>query len=250
MFISLSASKLNLLGECARCFWLANQDKAVRVERPRGIFPSLPGGMDLILKTYADLHRGSLPPELVGKVPGVLWGSLEQIKRLRHWKSGLQAKLQIGSITVGLIGALDDLLVTPEGAFAPFDWKTKGSAPKDDGAQYYQTQQDIYALLLRHNDMPPTGKGYLSYWYPAEVLTDFAPPDPGLGIPVRFGVAVYELSADADRASELIERAVSIITGPMPSEDAGCEYCAYVGQVGAQVVRPVGAGQGDLQLQA
>ena len=40
--------------------------------RPRGIFPSLPSGMDRVIKTYFDHYRGSLPPELVGEVEGKL----------------------------------------------------------------------------------------------------------------------------------------------------------------------------------
>jgi hypothetical protein len=38
------------------------------VQRPRGIFPSLPGGMDIVIKKYFNKYRGSLPPELSGKI--------------------------------------------------------------------------------------------------------------------------------------------------------------------------------------
>src|SRR3989344_3937655 len=66
--IRLSPSTgLNLFRDCPRCFWLHYNKN---VHRPRGIFPSLPGGMDLVLKDYFDQFRGSLPPELEGKVRG------------------------------------------------------------------------------------------------------------------------------------------------------------------------------------
>jgi len=50
----LSPSALHLLDECPRCFWLT-QHKLWK--RPIGIFPSLPNGMDKILKEYFDLYR-------------------------------------------------------------------------------------------------------------------------------------------------------------------------------------------------
>lgn len=49
--------------ECSRCFWL---DKHSKWKRPNGLFPSLPSGMDGILKTHFDKFRdrGELPPEI------------------------------------------------------------------------------------------------------------------------------------------------------------------------------------------
>jgi len=63
MTFKLSPSSLNLMNECERCFWL---DKHNVWKRPNGIFPSLPSGMDRILKTHFDKFRdkGLLPPEL------------------------------------------------------------------------------------------------------------------------------------------------------------------------------------------
>jgi len=59
----LSPSTLNLMKECPRCFWLA-QHKVWK--RPSGIFPSLPSGMDKILKVHFDkfMEKGQMPPEL------------------------------------------------------------------------------------------------------------------------------------------------------------------------------------------
>ena len=59
----LSPSALNLMKDYPRCFWLA-QHKVWK--RPAGIFPSLPSGMDRILKVHFDKFRDKkqLPPEL------------------------------------------------------------------------------------------------------------------------------------------------------------------------------------------
>lgn len=61
----LSPSTLGLYKNCPRCFWL-HINKGHK--RPNGIFPSLPGGMDLVIKKYFDKYGDSLPLEIVGKV--------------------------------------------------------------------------------------------------------------------------------------------------------------------------------------
>jgi len=62
--IRLSPSSLNLFLECRRCFWL---DKNKGIKRPRGIFPSLPSGMDSVIKKYFDSYRlnSDMPPEMM-----------------------------------------------------------------------------------------------------------------------------------------------------------------------------------------
>ena len=57
----LSPSTLNLMHECPRCFWLSTRKVWTR---PAGIFPSLPSGMDGILKTHFDkfMEKGKLHP--------------------------------------------------------------------------------------------------------------------------------------------------------------------------------------------
>ena len=58
-----SPSRLSLIKDCPRCFWL-HFNKGIK--RPEGIFPSLPNGMDKILKAHFDAFRDKeqLPPEL------------------------------------------------------------------------------------------------------------------------------------------------------------------------------------------
>jgi len=82
--IKLSPSKLNLFLDCPLCFWL-EVNKGVK--RPAGVFPSLPGGMDLVLKKYYDRFRGGLPPELIGRVNGKLLADEDLIKRFRNWRT-------------------------------------------------------------------------------------------------------------------------------------------------------------------
>lgn len=78
--IMLSPSTLNLYLECPRCFWL---DKIKGIKRPRGIFPSLPSGMDLVIKNYFDKYRlkGELPEEIKNKIKGKLFPDMETLKK-------------------------------------------------------------------------------------------------------------------------------------------------------------------------
>lgn len=213
--ISLSPSKLGVLRNCARCFYLANTQK---IGQPRGIFPSLPGGVDRVMKDYMDQYRGSLPPSLKGAINGVLWGTVAEINKLRNWRSGLKAVVVIGDVTVSLIGALDDLIQEADVTYSPFDTKTKGDLPKDDGAQYYQTQLDCYALMLRENGKTPSGKAYLDYHYPVQA-TDGS---------MTFAHVLYPLTASPERAIETIAKAVAVLSEKTPpAANDECEYCGH-----------------------
>lgn len=211
---SLSPSKIGVLRDCARCFYDANN---LNVARPRGIFPSLPGGVDRAMKEHTDRYRGAMMPELRDYLSGVLWGNVEQINKLRNWKSGLRAIVTVDGEPWEIIGALDDLILEADGTYSPFDTKTKGDVPKDDGSQYYQEQMDIYALFLRENGMTPSGKAYLAYKYPVSLTMDG----------IAFATKPYTLTASPDRAIDTITKAVRVLNGKRPAAAAECEYCQF-----------------------
>lgn len=204
---------LNLFNDCPRCFWIHYNEG---VARPRGIFPSLPGGMDLVIKTYYDQYRGNLPPELKGHVRGKLIEDLALMNQWRNWRTGME---YIDSTrNAVLFGALDECLVNQEGKYVPLDYKTRGSAPRDgDSERYYQTQLDTYALLLEANGYPVADYGYLVYYYPDVV---------GEAGQVRFHVYPIELKLDYNRVRALFEKAVDFLKTPMP-EQGSCEYCVW-----------------------
>ena len=92
----LSPSTLKLFIECPRCFWLQFNKK---IKRPSGIFPSLPSGMDNILKVYFDkyMKKGKLPPELSGlKVK--LFDDEALLKEWRNNLKGIVYKDKKGNI--------------------------------------------------------------------------------------------------------------------------------------------------------
>lgn len=215
-YVQLSPSTLSLYKECPRCFWL--QLKA-GVHRPEGIFPSLPGGMDSVIKTYFDKFRGTaegLPPELRGKVEGkllddqaLLNGWRVRTGGLRYFDKKLQARL---------MGLLDDCLVD-RGAYIPLDYKTRGWAPKDDTSQFYQHQLDIYEWLLKENGYQTAGVGFLVYYHPVEVRAD--------GV-VQFEVTPKRMETSVARAKKLFEDAVKLLAQDAPPKHhSACTFCSW-----------------------
>ena len=208
--MQLSPSKLSVLRDCRRCFWLENK---AGVKRPRGIFPSLPGGIDRILKPYYDSCRPKLPEEL-GFLRGYeLFSDQATLNKWRNWRSGLTCVVS----GVKIIGALDDCLVDASGAYVPLDYKTKGSSPKDDGSQYYQTQLDCYNLMLQENGFRIADRGVLVYYWPTTTDNKV----------FNFGVKHFTIECSAASAVGVINNAVAVLSGPMPMASENCEYCRY-----------------------
>lgn len=207
-------SGLNLFQECPRCFWLHFNK---RVQRPRGIFPSLPGGMDLVIKKYFDQHQGELPPEIDGSVEGILMQDLNLLNKWRNWRTGLRYLDK--ELDAELFGALDDCLVDGE-HYIPLDFKTRGSGPKEgDSEKYYQTQLDSYSLLLNENGYTTKDFGYLIYYFPLDVGEDEV---------VTFNTQVLKVGTDPNRARNVFVDAVKLLHDPIPNKNSDCEYCQWI----------------------
>ena len=146
--LKVSPSGISYLLECPRCLWLHyNEDR----KRPRGIFPSLPDGMDNVFKKYFDGYRerGELPPEIDGKVDGVLFSDKRQLRAWQEFnfgKGGIKALIPEFDIQVS--GAIDELLIASDGAYIPFDFKTRGYPTKEDTHEHYRHQLDLYFVRL------------------------------------------------------------------------------------------------------
>lgn len=213
--ITLSPSTLRLFLECPRCFWL---DKTKHIKRPAGIFPSLPFGMDKILKEHFDEHRknGKPPEELEGKFEGKLFQDTE---KLNTWRNNFKG-LQYTDPKTGIIlrGAIDELFVTADGKYAPLDFKTRGYPRKENTHEHYQHQMDIYSFLLEKNGMTPADFAILIFYHPIgindkhDVIFD---PDP------------VKVKVDRVRGEKIFLEAVKCLLGgePEPSED--CEWCGW-----------------------
>lgn len=222
MDVVLSPSSLSLLEECKRCFWL-QVNKGIR--RPEGPYPSLPSGMDRILKNYFDGYRKNsmLPPELKENAEGILFPDPEKLKEWRDTRKGLRYAAGNGFV---LMGALDDLLQESDGKHAPIDFKTRGYALKENTHTYYQLQMDIYSFLLERNGMQQAGHAFLIFYHPK------AAEENGK---VSFNVEVVRMDTEPARGEAAFFDGISMLSKEMPEASSGCGFCRWMETVKGQL---------------
>ncbi len=211
-----SPSSLSLLKDCPRCFWLCFNKG---IKRPSGIFPSLPSGMDKVLKQHFDsfVGTGKLPPELAeleGEVK-----LFEETALLEEWRNNFKGLKWTDAEGNVLRGAVDNILQKGEKLIV-LDYKTRGYPLKEDTAQYSQDQLDIYNFLLRKNGYETEDYAYLLFYHPDKVN--------GNG-DVVFNTDLVKMNVTASNAEKILEKALEVLEGEMPNPAVGCEYCKWVG---------------------
>ncbi len=214
--IQLSPSSLSLFMECPKCFWL---QKINGIHRPSQIF-ALQSNFDRILKEYFDKFRKErkLPPEIDGKVEGVLFNDQELLEK---WRNGLKPALRYRHPqyeNFSLAGGIDDCLFDGK-YYIPIDFKTTGSSSFEENSEkYYQHQLDIYSFLLEENEYKTKGLAYLIYYKPKEVIGEGE---------MKFQIVVKKMETDHKRALRLFENAIEILNSPMPKSHSNCQYCSW-----------------------
>lgn len=215
----LSPSSIRLFLECERCFWLRMNEG---VERPGGIFPTLPSGMDRVLKEHFDRFRAKnkLPPELTKNgFSGSLFKDQKLIDEWRELKTCL--KTELPDVDTVVRGMIDDLLVDKDGVtLIPFDFKTKGSAPGEDYSGHYHHQLCIYGWLLERNGYDVDEKAYLLVYHPDAVQEDGS---------VTFNASLVKVDIDPEDAEELVRRAVKMLGKEIPKRNSECGFCGMGG---------------------
>jgi hypothetical protein len=213
--IVLSPTTIGLFADCPHCFWVHfNEGK----RRPAGIFPSLPSGMDKILKEHFDRHRQSrtLPPEMQGKAGGRLFPDLERLEEWRDSYRGLRWRDPESGAT--LMGAIDDLYETSDRRLAPLDFKTRGYPRKENTHVYYTSQMNLYSLLLEKNGLRPADFAILIFYHPVRVDGSHN---------VEFRPDLLRVPVDRVRGEALFRKAVRCLQGPRPGKVKGCPWCGW-----------------------
>ena len=212
MPFKLSPSSLSLMQECPRCFWLT-QHKVWK--RPTSIFPTLPSGMDLILKKHFDkfCEKGLLPPELCnnGHCTNLkLFQNPELMKTWRNNLRGIRFEDKDGNI---LFGAIDNIMVNGKKLIV-LDYKTRGFPCKDDTHCHYQNQINIYNFLLRKNGYEIEDFSFLLFYIPREVLSTGE---------VIFDTELKRMEVDLESAEKVWKKAIELLNSDCPSKC--CEWC-------------------------
>jgi len=218
MNFKLSPSALNLMKDCPRCFWLA-QHKVWK--RPAGIFPSLPSGMDKILKEHFNKFRDKkqMPPELCeGKNAGACANMklFEDVDKLKIWQSNFKGVSWIDKKGNELHGAVDNILVKGKKLIV-LDYKTRGYALKEDTAEHYRPQQNIYNFLLRKNGYQTEDYFFLLFYIPKEVMATGE---------VIFDTELVKMKVDIKMAENMWKKAIKLLNDDCPTKS--CEWCEKV----------------------
>jgi hypothetical protein len=211
----LSPSALSLMKECPRCFWLTQHGVW---KRPAGIFPSLPSGMDKILKIHFNkfMEKGKLPPELCSCKECNNMKLFDDTELLAIWRSnfkGISYEDKKGNI---LRGAVDNLLMKGKKLIV-LDYKTRGYELKEDTAEHYQDQLDIYNFLLRKAGYQTEDYSFLLFYVPKEVLETGE---------VIFDTTLKKMKVDVKNAEKIWEKALDLLEKECPEKT--CEWCVGI----------------------
>ena len=208
----LSPSTINLMLECHRCFWL----QIVKgIKRPSSPFPSLPSGMDLILKKHFDrfMERGELPPEIRETCRDCKLFSDKKL--LEVWRNNRKGIEFLDKNTgVLLHGAIDNILISKSGKLIVLDYKTRGYPLKEDTHEYYQTQMDLYNFLLNKNGYKTEDFTYLLFYFPKEVKETGE---------VIFDTELVKIKTSFLNGEKIFNKAIMLIKGKEPEKS--CEWC-------------------------
>ena len=214
--LKLSPSSINLFLECPRCFWL---HMVMNKKRPSGIFPSLPSGMDKILKEHFDkfMVKNQLPPEIKKECKG--YSLFNKKSLLDVWRNNFKG-IQYIDMKTGILlhGAIDNLLVK-NNKLIVLDYKTRGFPLKADTHEYYQTQMDLYNFLLEKNGYSTEDFTYLLFYYPSHVKETGE---------VIFNTELRKIKTSSKNGEKVFNDAVKCILSKEEPKDT-CEWCENVG---------------------
>jgi len=205
------------------------------------LYPTLPNGVDNVLKEYMDRYRGTLPPELAHLAGYRLMDDQSLINTFRQW-NGLKCVKNVSvnrgttahpksrvNHTLIFNGGIDDLLWNPSDEVTIIDCKSKKDEPPEDyGRRYYQNNMDSYAFMLKENGYKVSSEAYLWYWWPEKI------DEEGKWV---FGNKTLTMEVDADRMGGELEKIANLMPGigrekaeyakNFPANPE-CTYCGFV----------------------
>lgn len=204
MEYKVSASRLNLLENCPRCFWLA---VIKNVKRPVIPMASILNRMDAVIKNYYNEYRvrNELPPILNNQINGRLAVNMPVT---------LQCRTENGLI---LMGRPDEYLKKEDCSIAILDHKTTGKPPERIHPSYY-TQLNVYNFLLKMSGYKTSNKSYIAFYCPGESNLDNG---------MIIHCTVHEIIADSTQVKNLLNKAYKVLREPMPDAGENCEFCKW-----------------------
>lgn len=183
-------------------------------KRPSGPFPSLPSGMDKILKIYCDKLRvnGKMLPQFPTGI------KFFKDPVMTDWQNNFRG-IQWMDKKSGILlrGAVDEMLMDGK-KLVVLDFKTRGYPCKDDTHKHYELQINLYNLLLQKNGYKTADYGYLLFYYPKNMINDSN---------VKFSTELKKMKVDIKMAEKVFRDAVKCLKGPEPKNGHTCCWCVW-----------------------
>lgn len=167
------------------------------------------------------MEKGKLPPEIANHSNCENMKLFNDEKLLEIWrdsrKRGIRWEDKEGNI---LSGGIDNVLVNGK-KLVVLDYKTKGSAAKDDAHKYNQHQLDIYNFLFRKNGYETEDSAFLLFYFPSEVRENGD---------VVFSTELRKVKTSVKDAEALFKNAIKLLNGECPEASLNekgkkCEWC-------------------------
>lgn len=219
----LSRSKIDLFGECPRCFYLDNK---LGLKRPPGYPFNLNSAVDSLLKNEFDAHRARGEQHPLQEKYGldVRPVAHEQLDIWRENFKGVAYYHEPTGFTV--TGAIDDLWIDGQDQYVVVDYKaTAKSEPvtelNDGWHEGYKRQMEVYQWLLRHNELVVSDTGYFVY-------CTGRPDEAAFDAKIEFDVHLIPYTgSDNWVEGVLFQIKETLKQDEIPASNPGCDYCTY-----------------------
>jgi len=218
MDIRISAKDLGAMAMpdfCPRCFWLKRNVKAL----PFQIFPGIFSSIDSYTKNVIHAHF-----DQTGAAPAWLPELKDATKYLKapHWSKFQRTDPETG---ITLSGAVDDLFECIHGTHIIVDYKTaKYTDTQDKLFPMYEAQLNGYGWIHEGFGNRVRDEFPLIYCEPITANVEghrFETAGFNMGFSVK-SVAVHKA---AGMVEELLKKAHSILSGPLPEVTDNCKDC-------------------------
>lgn len=215
--IKLSRSKIELLFDCKRCFWLY---AGKSIARPFGAPYTINNAVDFLLKQEFDVHRKNgtahylIEREGIDAIPFMH----EDIDKWRNNFTGIQYLHPQTDFLV--FGAVDDIWIDSRGNLIVVDYKASGAK---EGELYdsYKRQMEVYQWILRKNGYKVLDRGYFVY---CRVNKENGFNKGKLS----FDIKVQPYDGNSEWVEDKVFEAKKILDGKIPPYSPECAYCKFV----------------------
>ncbi|GIW59341.1 MAG: hypothetical protein KatS3mg087_0407 [Patescibacteria group bacterium] len=215
-----SRSKIELLFECPRCFWLY---VGKNISRPSTAPYTINNAIDQLLKKEFDTHRAQGTAHYLIQQAGIdaVPYAHQDLDSWRHNFTGIQYRDLEHNFLI--FGAVDDIWVNSQGELIVVDYKASGNAA---GELYpsYKRQLEIYQWLLRQNGYTVHPRGYFICCR-VDYAKGFAQGQ------LSFDIQLQPYDGDDSWLPTILDQARSLLDSEIPMPAENCSYCKYLGQV-------------------